>query len=147
MPPINCSKPMPMTYALFAYGTLQIPEVMQAVAGAGFLSQPARLAGYARYRIAGRPYPGLRMEPGAVTEGLLYRGMDAAALRRLDEFEDEFYRRETLPVLTASGVPAEAEVYVIPPEHYSMLADRTWDLEEFRNTALREFLARCRQRP
>jgi gamma-glutamylcyclotransferase (GGCT)/AIG2-like uncharacterized protein YtfP len=135
---------MSRTVNLFAYGTLQIPEVMQAMTGACFPARPARLVDYARYRIAGCAYPGVRLEPAAVTDGVLYGEVDTAALRRLDEFEDDFYRRETLTVLAESGVPVEAEVYVILPEHYRILVDRPWDLDEFRWTALPEFLVRCR---
>jgi hypothetical protein len=79
-----------------------------------------------------------------VTDGMLYSEVDTAVLRGLDEFEDDFYRRKTLTVLTESGVPVEAEVYVILPEHYRILVDRPWDLDEFRRTALPEFLVRCR---
>lgn len=135
---------MSRSHHIFTYGTLQIPEVMYAVTGAEFPSQPARLAGYARYRIVNRPYPGLRLESGAETEGVLYSEIDAVALKRLDEFEDNFYWRETLIVTTTSGASAEAEVYVVPPKHYFILLNRPWDLDEFRRTALPGFLARCR---
>jgi gamma-glutamylcyclotransferase (GGCT)/AIG2-like uncharacterized protein YtfP len=133
------------TIQLFAYGTLQIPEVMGAVTGATFPSQPARLEGYVRYRLKDRAFPGLRREPGGVAEGLLFGGIDAEALRRLDAFEDDFYRRETLAVLDAGRRPVAAEVYVVPPEHYSLLVYQPWDLEEFRRTALEGFMARCRE--
>jgi gamma-glutamylcyclotransferase (GGCT)/AIG2-like uncharacterized protein YtfP len=135
---------MSRTVNVFAYGTLQISEVMRAVTGGEYPAQPARLEGYARYCLAGRSYPGLRLEPGAETVGTLYSQVDAEALRRLDEFEDDFYRRETLPVITESGPAVPAEVYVIPPAHYALLIGRSWDLEEFRRTGLREFMARCR---
>lgn len=133
------------TVQLFAYGTLQIPAVMGAVTGAEFPSQPARLEGYARYRLKDRSFPGLRQEPGAVAEGALFGDIDAEALRRLDAFEDDFYRRETLTVLDAAGRPVAAEVYVVPPEHYALLVYQPWDLEEFRRTALAGFMARCRE--
>ncbi len=135
---------MPHVVNFFAYGTLQIPAVMRAVAGADFPSQPARLAGYARYRITDLAYPGVRAESGALTDGVLYGGIDAEALRRLDAFEDDFYRRETLLVTPRVGVPIAAEVYVIPPEHYRILVHRPWSLDEFRATALAEFMIRCR---
>jgi gamma-glutamylcyclotransferase (GGCT)/AIG2-like uncharacterized protein YtfP len=134
---------MSHTVKVFAYGTLQIPEVMRAVTQGEFPAEPARLQGYARYRLAGRSFPGLRREPGAETLGILYRQIDARALRRLDEFEDDFYRRETLAVITESGAAVPAEVYVVPPEHYALLVERPWDLEEFRRDGLREFMARC----
>jgi gamma-glutamylcyclotransferase (GGCT)/AIG2-like uncharacterized protein YtfP len=133
-----------MTHAVnvFAYGTLQVPEVMRAVTGGEYPAEPAWLKDYARYCLVGRSFPGLRLKPGAETSGLLYRRIDAAALRRLDEFEDDFYRRETLTVLTESGEKAAAEVYVVPPEHYALLIERPWDLEEFLRKGLKEFMVR-----
>lgn len=128
---------------LFAYGTLQVPEVMRAVTGAAFPARPARLVGYARYALRDRSFPGLRAEAGAVTAGLLYGGIDAGALLRLDGFEDDFYRRETLLVAPEAGPPVAAEVYVVPPEHYSLLLPRPWNLDEFRRAALQEFMGRC----
>ena len=135
---------MSQFFKVFAYGTLQIPEVMRAVTGGESPAEPARLEGYARYGLAGLSFPGLRLQPGAVTDGLLYSGIDAAALRRLDEFEDDFYRRETLGVINASGDTVAAEVYVVPPEHYGLLIEQPWDLEEFRRTGLGAFMGRCR---
>lgn len=129
---------------VFAYGTLQVPDVMRTVTGAEFQGEPARLQGYARYRLVGRSFPGLRAQAGTSTAGILYRDIDAEALRRLDVFEDDFYRRETLLVIPASGVPVAAEVYVVPPEHYGLLLDQPWDLQEFQRAALPEFMGRCR---
>lgn len=132
------------TVKVFAYGTLQIPEVMHAVTRKHFPAQPARLNGYARYGLVGRSFPGLRAEPGAATAGILYSRVGAEALRRLDDFEDDFYRRMTLSVITDSGEEASAEVYVVPPEYYGLLTRYPWELDEFRRTGLREFMARCR---
>jgi gamma-glutamylcyclotransferase (GGCT)/AIG2-like uncharacterized protein YtfP len=134
---------MPPNFEVFTYGSLQIPEVMQAVTGGSYPSRPARLAGFARYCLADLPYPGLCPEPGAITGGVLYSGVDGAALRLLDAFEDDFYRRETLAVTTDSGLAVAAETYVVAPEHYRLLIRRPWDLEQFRVTALGEFLVRC----
>jgi len=133
-----------MKTTVFAYGTLQVPEIMAAVAGRLFPSYPACLHDYARYSLKGRSYPGIRQHPGALTHGLLYAGIDAQSLRRLDEFEDEFYRRQTLPVTTASGETEQAQVYVVAPEHYELLASRPWNLDDFEE--LSGFLARCRGR-
>jgi len=132
-------------FKIFAYGTLQVPEVMRAVTGAVFPSEPARLHGYARYRLRNRVYPGLRRERGAFTDGVLYEDVSPDALNVLDEFEDDFYRRETLTVVTRKGIQADAEVYVVRPAYYRRLIRRNWELERFKETALREFLARCRR--
>lgn len=131
-------------YNLFAYGTLQIPEVMAAVAGTGFASERASIKDHARYRLSELSYPGLRREAGAEAHGILYRELDAGAMARLDVFEDDFYRRETHTVITDTGEAVEAEVYVVPPEHDSLLIPEPWDLERFRTQDLPRFLGRCR---
>lgn len=132
-------------FKIFAYGTLQVPEVMRAVTGSVFPSQPARLHGFARYRIRNRVYPGLRRETGSFTDGVLYEDVSARALKDLDAFEDDFYRRETLTVVTRTGIQADAEVYIVPPAHYRLLVRRSWNLEDFKETWLREFLTHCRR--
>ena len=126
---------------LFVYGTLQIPVVFRAVAGFDRSGEPAWLEGYARYCIADRPYPGIWPEPGARTDGLLYRGLDRATLDRLDAFEDDFYRRETLPVRTPAGIVAAA-TYVVAPDFGGLLLRRPWSLAGFIEAELPDFLRR-----
>jgi gamma-glutamylcyclotransferase (GGCT)/AIG2-like uncharacterized protein YtfP len=128
---------------LFAYGTLQIPAVWAAVVGEQVPSRPARLMGYARRRIKGCAYPGIREMAGASVEGLLYDCLPAWALEKLDAFEDDYYRRETLSVQISRTKLLPAEVYVIPAQHYGALSDQPWNLEEFRETHLRSFLRSC----
>ncbi len=129
---------------LFAYGTLQLPEVFHAVTGRLRASEPATLTGYGRYGLLGLAYPGLIHEPGARTEGLLYRNLTGPELSRLDGFEDAFYQRETLTVMTAAGESVSAEVYVVPPAAADRLDRRDWSLEAFRREHLSDFMARCR---
>lgn len=132
-------------FKVFTYGTLQLPHVMRAVTGDVFPSKPARLHDYARYCIRGRVYPGLRREPGRFTDGILYENVPPRALKALDAFEDDFYRRESLTVITPEGIAVDAEVYIVPPAHYGLLVPRSWDLDHFKETGCREFLAQCRR--
>lgn len=117
--------------ALFAYGTLMLPEVLRAVAGREFPGRPARLAGYARYRLHGKPYPGLRPQPDAVTDGVLYGGLDEAAWRLLDQYEDDCYERMALRVELDGGQTAAAEVYVVKAVFYPQLTAEPWSVEDF----------------
>lgn len=133
-----------MKTAVFTYGTLQFPEVMVAVTGGTFASVPALLENYACYSLKGKSYPGIRRQPGALTQGILYTGIDARALQRLDDFEDDFYRRQTLLVVTADGARTAAEVYVVAEERYELLASNLWDSERFKEHSLQRFLSRCR---
>ena len=125
---------------VFVYGTLQLPEVMLAVTGRTFPALPARLAHYARHRLRGKSFPGIRPSPGASVDGLLYLGIDAPAQQRLDEFEDDFYRREPVTVTTADGAEWAAQAYVTREECYGLLLAEEWSLAEFRRTSLPGFL-------
>jgi gamma-glutamylcyclotransferase (GGCT)/AIG2-like uncharacterized protein YtfP len=128
---------------LFAYGSLQLPSVFAAVTGQQKIGQPAKIEGYARYRLRDLSYPGLVAESGAITEGLLYLDLDAGAWARLDRFEDVFYRRETLTV-TALGVgEVFAEAYVMPTGDWRLIDRQAWSLEVFREQHLSDFMRRC----
>lgn len=128
-------------YCLFAYGSLQIREVMRIVSGGEFFGVSARLEGYSRYCLKSLPYPGLCREAGAITEGVLYLGIDDKALERLDAFEDAFYQRVQVCVTQVTGERILAETYVIPPEGYGLLVKQAWSLERFRRESLRFLLA------
>ena len=101
-----------MSDAVFAYGTLEIPAVMEAVTGRSFPQREAALEGFARFLIRGRFYPGIIEERGSVTDGVLYEGVDPESLTRLDAFEGPLYKR--LRVLRQDGVAEAALTYVIP---------------------------------
>lgn len=131
-----------MHFNLFAYGTLQDADVMAAVTGRRFASQTAWLYDYARYALVGKVYPGLCYQPGARTEGILYTGLASEDIERLDAFEDDFYRRVNLKV-TVLGGQKQAEVYVIPNEHRTLLDNRSWELARFQRTAKTRFMKYC----
>lgn len=141
---VRMPKRVNIQHAIFAYGTLQIPEVMTAVTGRIFPSQPAELRSYGRFSLRGLAYPGIRWQPGAVTGGRLYRDIDAVSLQRLDQFQDAFYRRQSLIIVDSSGEAVAAEVYVISKEYYGMLSEEAWDIEQFRTRSLSGFLQNCK---
>lgn len=125
---------------LFAYGSLQLPEVMLAVTGLSLRGEPARLPGFARYCIVGKSYPGIRPQPGAVVEGLLFGAIDAGTWARLDCFEDDFYQREAVTVTTPDGHAHAAQAYLVAPESYGLLTGQAWSLEGFEQRDLASFL-------
>jgi gamma-glutamylcyclotransferase (GGCT)/AIG2-like uncharacterized protein YtfP len=133
-----------MHAAFFAYGTLALPEVMQALTGRRFASGAAVLPGFARYRVRGRVYPGVVAEPGGETAGRLYAGLDAATLALLDRFEGELYERRGLPVRTGAGGSARAEVYVVRETLLGALSREPWSLEDFAARELARYLEACR---
>jgi len=124
----------------FAYGTLQIPEVMLALTGRSFAFQTAFLANFARRRLQGKSFPGILPKPGSVVCGLVYWDIGREALGCLDAFEDDFYHRQTVGIATANGIASAAEVYVINEESHGMLLEEEWCLEDFRRKQLRSFL-------
>lgn len=129
---------------VFTYGTLAFAEVMEAVAGRASASEPATLDGFVRLRVRGAVYPGVRARAGATVDGVLYRGLDAAALARLDRFEGALYERRRLAVRLARGGACEAWVYVVPDALAHRLADEPWDPERFRREHLPAYVAHCR---
>ena len=48
-----------MSCSVFTYGTLEFPDVMEAVTGRSFKSVEAMAEGYARYLLKERMYPGM----------------------------------------------------------------------------------------
>ena len=129
---------------IFAYGSLMVPAVMVAVTGRDFLSIPARLPGYARYRVRGEPYPGIIPAKEAGTEGILYLDLDPAAVNRLYDFEGEWYERVFVRVLTLQGKTAEADTYVFRVEHRHLLTAEEWDREIFESEHLKAFMETSR---
>lgn len=128
----------------FAYGSLEFPDVMEAVTGRRFAGCEAVLEGFARELLAERPYPGLAPRPGARTTGVLYDGLDVRAFELLDLFEDDFYARRALDVSGDDGRVVRAEVYVVEETHVSLLTGAPWSRTRFAARHLPGFLEGCR---
>lgn len=118
--------------ALFAYGTLQFPDIMAAVTGRERTGKWAVLDGYARFGIRDEPFPGIVPSEPHRVEGVLYTGVTPAERRRVDIFEGDPYHRETVTVrLPEDGTWMEAITYVIRPRWRTVLSPSGWDPEEF----------------
>jgi gamma-glutamylcyclotransferase (GGCT)/AIG2-like uncharacterized protein YtfP len=130
---------------LFCYGSLEFAEVMRRVTGQTFAGEPATLDGFARYRVRDADYPGLVPEPGARTEGTLYRGLDADSLAALDRFEGALYERRSLDVRTRDGGPESAQVYVVREAHRHTLSRQPWNKQTFERESLTGFVERLRR--
>lgn len=115
---------------LFVYGTLRSHALMAAVAGPGPLDPvPARLDGYAVHPVAGNVVPFIAKQDGAVAEGLVWRGLSAAQMARLDTYELAFgYGFQTVQVATPAG-GQEAQAYIPPPDMFA--GEGAWSLEEW----------------
>ncbi len=128
---------------IFTYGTLAAPEVMEALLGRRLPARGAVLADHARYGMRDRAYPGLVVEAGARTEGLLYQGLAGPDVELLDHFEGSFYERRRVHVATSGAPRVEAEVYLIPEAHRHLLAPEPWDLGRFRRLHLDAWVRHC----
>jgi gamma-glutamylcyclotransferase (GGCT)/AIG2-like uncharacterized protein YtfP len=116
---------------LFAYGTLQDPDVLGAVLGRPVevtrLSQ-AQALGFAVVTYPGRVYPALVTSPGATALGTLVDRLSADDFAVLDAFEGEEYRRATITInVTGSPIPAFAYLPVIDIP----LQDLAWSLRDW----------------
>jgi gamma-glutamylcyclotransferase (GGCT)/AIG2-like uncharacterized protein YtfP len=125
---------------LFCYGTLQFPAVMERVSGSHYSGVTAVLDNYACYTVRDRHFPGIRPEPGATTQGVLYQGLGQLQLSRLDVFESDFYERIRVVVSDASERPCQAWAYVMRPESLDLLSGQSWEREWFERLYLREYL-------
>ena len=117
-----------MSLPLFCYGTLELPEVMRAVAGCLPTRLPATLSGYRRAMVAGRNYPGVLPADDTVL-GTLYLAPGRTVLARIDRFEGDEYRRRQVTVKTGNG-QSRAWVYVLDPQR-ARLSEVPWDAEAF----------------
>ena len=131
--------------ALFAYGTLQFPEVMEAVTGRRFPGVEATLRGHLRRRLEARPYPGIVAREGEETPGRVYREIDPRSLARLDVFEGRIYDRRRVQVRTAGGALVEAWAYVLAEPYAHLLSPEPWDARDFLARHRDAFLQSCRR--
>ena len=111
---------------LFTYGTLMDADIWLRAAGRPFPREPATLRDYEARALRGVHFPGLIEAPGSLTPGLLYRDVDAPALARLDEYEDDFYQRITVNVTTAAGESVATQVYLMAHGQRSAVLPDIW---------------------
>jgi gamma-glutamylcyclotransferase (GGCT)/AIG2-like uncharacterized protein YtfP len=129
---------------VFTYGTLMFPEVWLAVAGRPFAHGGGRVTGFALYRVADAVFPGMLATTTAdVVPGVVYFDVDEAAIARLDQFEDDFYRREIVAVTCDDGRICDAAAYIVQPENRGVLTSEAWTRDEFvARGDLQKFVAR-----
>jgi gamma-glutamylcyclotransferase (GGCT)/AIG2-like uncharacterized protein YtfP len=133
----------------FFYGTLMDADVRRAVLGrrAPRIVTPAVLEGWRRVLVAGASYPAIVRRAGARVDGVLARGIDAAAARRLDRYEGAEYVAIEAAVRTSSrSTPVTATVFVPRPGHVRIRAGK-WDVDVWRRRRKRRFLAKLSAPP
>ena len=99
---------------LFAYGTLQDPDILAAVLGrsaAAIKISDAQAPGFDVVYYPGRVYPALVAAPDTTAPGLLVMDLDALDISMLDAFEGDEYHRQAINVRLA-GTMLQAETYL-----------------------------------
>jgi gamma-glutamylcyclotransferase (GGCT)/AIG2-like uncharacterized protein YtfP len=119
-----------------------VPAVWQRIVGRALLGRDALLPGYRRCAIRGECYPGLSAKAGEQTKGVLYAGLDAAELRRLDRYEGNSYLRTKVSVVLDGGEKQTAWCYVIHPRYRHRLTGQDWSVDTFMIKFLKSYLGR-----
>jgi gamma-glutamylcyclotransferase (GGCT)/AIG2-like uncharacterized protein YtfP len=120
--------------ALFAYGTLQYPQVLHALIGRMPAHTPASAGGWRAAALPGRDYPGLVPDAGTAT-GLVITGLTGEEWRVLDAFEDEWYDLRELTLTNGT----KAWSYTCPPGY--QVCEPDWNAADFARTRLTGFVA------
>ena len=122
-----------------------IPQVFTAVCKVTRPMRPASLPGYRRYQVRAQTFPGIVPDAEAVTNGCLIGPIDAPLWQRLDDFESDFYTRETVQVAYPDGSQTPAQTYIVAEAHRHALDDAAWSKHVFERTQLDDYLARFTQ--
>ncbi len=132
--------------ALYAYGTLIIPEVLEAVIGRRPHWQIGVLQDYACHRVQQQVYPAIVERAGARVSGVVYFALSPEEFTQLDHYEGDLYERRSVRVSLGGGelegVEFEADTFVLVDGHHHHLGAEGWDAEEFRRKHLQSYLAR-----
>ncbi len=124
---------------LFTYGSLMCSDIMAKVADCRPNCTPATLHDFFRAKVHNEEYPGIVPLQDSMVAGLLYLGLTAEALDRLDIFEGEMYQRQEVALLTENNPRTKAMTYVIKPEYRHLLTDKEWNFSEFLSTGKEKF--------
>ena len=120
-----------MTRNLFAYGTLLVPEIWEAVAGESFHTECATLKGFNIRRVKGAEFPGITPGDESVC-GRVFFEIDELTLAKLDAYEDTFYVRQEIEAELENGSAVVADSYVVPAEVADeILSADLWTLEDY----------------
>ena len=126
---------------LFAYGTLMFPDVIRSVIGRVPASRSGVIKGYRRLEVAGESFPGLVKGDDESVEGLVYLEISKEEWDCLTAFEDDFHELQQVTV-DCLGTGVRALAYIVPPSRKSLLSDKAWNPDAFREKHLAGFADR-----
>ena len=126
---------------VFTYGSLMFDEVWQQVVSGNYQKLNATLYGHARKAIKHEVYPALiKSAADSSVNGIVYKDVSLKDLTRLDEFEGEYYRRETGKTELAENVIITTVFYLLKPSYHYIISEREWDEEYFKTVSMKNFL-------
>lgn len=123
--------------ALFVYGSLLFPEVLQVLIGRVPESTPAAAQGWRAAALPGRPYPAL-VRAEAITRGQLISDLGGPEWQIIDAFEDPVYELRRLDLTDSRNGWA----YVCTSEDDVLPQD--WDVKVFEVRDLPAYIERCK---
>ena len=134
-----------MSAALFAYGTLECPELVAALCGVRLRSSSAVLRGYRRGMLRDRRYPGITAAASDQVDGRVYFGLSEYALQLIDQYESDEYERVVVDVACEEGGGERAFTYVVRAELSELVTGVAWDASIFREQHLAAYVEFCKQ--
>lgn len=127
---------------LFTYGTLMDLDIFRAVTGLLATTwTPARLDGYARFRVSGTAYPGILAWPDEQVSGRVFFSLPQPIWPILDRYEGPLYAKILVAVTILENTPLTAWTYSIHPSNAAYLSHDPWSLERFQNKDKPDYLA------
>ena len=131
--------------SLFTFGSLTLPEVMKAVTGRIFPSQPAWVPGYRAMLLRGECFPGLADVDEGRAHGVVYHQVDSESLELLDRFEGDYYRRVRCFIMVSKDQAVQGWVYLMQRQYEELLTETPWDVETFRKSHFAQFIMMCQE--
>lgn len=127
-----------MQHSLFAYGTLQLPEITERVIGRELQGDPAYLDGYRCGLISRANFPGVVRDAGSTVSGKLLYGVTQQELELFDAYEGELYRRVWVDVtLGECGAQAQCWVYLIAAWAQARVTNTPWTIQWYRQQGMK----------
>ena len=123
--------------ALFVYGTLLFPSILERLLGHLPLSSPGRAEGYVARTMLGATYPGMVRSSSDAVDGALLEALTNEELELLDAYEGWPYERVEIEVTLAARQSVRALAFVVDNRHVSQ---STWDRQLFADRHLQAFL-------
>ncbi len=132
--------------ALFVFGSLMDPQVLELVSGmplTELVVTPATVQGYRQGVVAEENYPVLVACESSETSGLLIKGLSSTALERILFFEGEEYALQPIDV----RVPGEesAQAFYFRDTGVYTVRENKWDFDQWTRLHKASFIDVSRQ--